>query len=102
MFTNSTRGQTQTKFKDLHLAPLGSYKMAQFMYEDDQGRRLTLYVTTGLEANEETMFRQTQEDGLQVFYWVEGKVGYALIGDLPKDESLRAARVAYQTLIEGQ
>jgi len=70
---------------------------AQFMYQDVAGRRLTLYVSTDV-ANRDTAFRYANEGGLHVFYWVDQQLGYALSGDLDKQEILRVARAVYEQL----
>jgi anti-sigma factor RsiW len=76
--------------------------VAQFMYQQGDGRRLTLYVRGGdgtdKHANRETAFRYAREDGLSVFYWVDGPLGYALSGDLPREELLPIATAVYRQL----
>jgi len=79
------------------LLPAERGPVAQFMYEDGAGRRLTLYVTSG-ESGGETAFRYAQEGKLGVFYWVDGRLGYALAGDLPRAELLKIAETAYRQL----
>jgi anti-sigma factor RsiW len=39
-----------------------------------------------------------QERGISVFYWIDGKFGYALSGETDKAELLRVARAVYQQL----
>jgi len=71
--------------------------LALLMYENAQGRRLTLLVKR--EANNsETSFRFSEDQGARVFYWVDGPFGYALAGDLDRDELQRIARGVYQQL----
>ena len=72
--------------------------VAQFMYQDAQGRRLTLYVRTNARDNRETAFRFAQEDHVDVFYWMDGKLGYALSGQIGKPELLRIATAVYRQL----
>jgi anti-sigma factor RsiW len=72
--------------------------VAQFMYQQGDGRRLTLYVRGGEAANRETAFRYAREDGVSVFYWVDGPLGYALSGDLPREELLPIANAVYKQL----
>ena len=71
--------------------------VAQFMYQDGNGRRLTLYVRTDPD-NRDTAFRYAQEGKVGVFYWLDHKVGYALSGEIPRDELLRIAEEAYAQL----
>jgi anti-sigma factor RsiW len=72
--------------------------VAQFMYQDSRGQRLTLYVRTNAEENRETAFRYAREGKVGVFYWLDGRLGYALSGELEKDELLRVATVVYRQL----
>lgn len=79
------------------LLPESGRPGAQFMYQDAAGKRLTLYVSTDVN-NRDTAFRHTTENGVQVFYWIDQHLGYALSGDLPKAEMLRVARSVYEQL----
>jgi anti-sigma factor RsiW len=71
--------------------------IALLMYENAQGRRLTLLVKRSA-VNSETAFRFADDGGAKVFYWIDGPLGYALAGDLPRDELLQVARLVYQQL----
>jgi anti-sigma factor RsiW len=53
---------------------------AQFMYENADGDRLTLYVAvfTPGAAPAATEFRLLPQDGRKTLYWVDGDFGYAL------------------------
>jgi anti-sigma factor RsiW len=79
------------------LLPESGRPGAQFMYQDASGRRLTLYVSTDVE-NRDTAFRHFSEGRLHVFYWVDRSLGYALSGELEKEEILRVARAVYEQL----
>jgi len=72
--------------------------VAQFMYQDAKGRRLTLYVSRMNTSQGDTAFRYAREDGVSVFYWVDGTLGYALSGELPKDDLLGVATAVYKQL----
>lgn len=80
------------------LLPGDKGPVAQFMYQDAQGRRLTLYVRTDAGENRETAFRYALEGKVGVFYWLDGRLGYALSGELPRDQLLRIAEAAYKQL----
>lgn len=80
------------------LLPGEAGPVAQFMYQSADGRRLTLYVRSGEAANKETAFRYAQEDGLSVFYWIDGPLGYALSADLPRETLLPVATAVYRQL----
>jgi len=94
-----------------HLAPLGyalvggrllpddrGLPMAQFMYQDAKGTRLTLYVRANADANRESAFRFMEEKGVGVFYWLDNRLGYALSGEIDKAELLRVADAVYKQL----
>jgi anti-sigma factor RsiW len=71
--------------------------VAHFMYQDNRGRRLTLYVTAQRDTRQ-TAFRFSQEGGVSVFYWIDGRYGYALSGEIPRDQLLAVANTVYQQL----
>jgi anti-sigma factor RsiW len=71
--------------------------VALLMYENAQGKRLSLLVRR--EApNTDTAFRFTQDGHTSVFYWIDGPFGYALVGDVSKDDLAVLARLVYQQL----
>jgi anti-sigma factor RsiW len=71
--------------------------LALLMYENAQGKRLSLLVKR--EANNaETSFRFSEDQGARVFYWIDGPFGYALAGDIARDELQTIARGVYQQL----
>jgi anti-sigma factor RsiW len=72
--------------------------VAQFMYQDAKGRRLTLYVSRMSVSQGDTAFRYSRDNGVSVFYWVDGALGYALSGDLPKADLLGVATAVYKQL----
>lgn len=53
---------------------------AQFMYENQMGARLTLYVTN--TAKDETEYRLLRDGNKRTFYWVTDHVGYAVSGSI--------------------
>jgi anti-sigma factor RsiW len=70
---------------------------AQFMYENGQGRRLTLYVRR-VAATEDTAFQFATSGGHSAFYWIDRPLAYALVGELPRDQLLTIARLTYEQL----
>jgi anti-sigma factor RsiW len=72
--------------------------VAQFMYQDGKGLRLTLYIRVNPEEGGETAFRFAHEHGVGVFYWLDRKLGYALSGDIEKSDLLRVATAVYRQL----
>ncbi len=80
------------------LLPGEAGPVAQFMYQDARGQRLTLYVRKDAQQNGETAFRYARENGIGVFYWLGGRFGYALSGEMEKPDLLRIATAVYQQL----
>ena len=96
------------------LLPGGQGPVAQFMYRDEPGSKLTLYVSNdiadvgsaaaaGREASEageerDTAFRFAQEGAVNVFYWVDGPFGYALSSDADRSVLARVSAEVYQQL----
>jgi len=72
--------------------------VAQFMYQDPTGKRLTLYVTKPHKGDELTAFRFAQEGKVSVFYWIDRDCGYALSGELDKTQLARVASSVYRQL----
>ena len=80
------------------LLPSTDRMAAQFMYQDKAGARVTLYVRRISNIKADAMFRFTHEKQLNTFYWIEGSLGYALSGELNKDELMAMARSSYAQL----
>lgn len=81
------------------LLPGDNGPVAHFMYQRNQGTRITLYVRTEATNNRETAFRYAKEGQVQVFYWVDRKLGYALSSaDISKDDLFKVANAVYQQL----
>jgi anti-sigma factor RsiW len=80
------------------LLPGNAGPVAQFMYQEASGQRLTLYVSTESAGKPETGFRFAREGQVNVFYWVDGKFGYALSGGIDKSELAKVATAVYDQL----
>ena len=81
------------------LLPGENGPVAQFMYQSQNGRRLTLYVRAESKQQRETAFRYARDNSVGVFYWVDRDCSYALASaDLGKDEMLRIANLVYKQL----
>lgn len=72
--------------------------VAQFMYQEPSGKRLTLYVTRPHKGDSVTAFRFAQEGPVSVFYWVDRDCGYALSGEVDKTTLARVATSVYKQL----
>ena len=79
------------------LLPGESGPVAQFMYGATDKPRLTLYLSAETPG-QEVAFRFGRQGKVNVFYWVEGKFGYALSAELGKDELARVAEEVYRQL----
>jgi anti-sigma factor RsiW len=71
--------------------------VAQFMFEDAAGQRLTLYVTREA-AGKRTAFQFSRSGDVDVFHWVDQDFGYALSAYAGKEELLRVAQAVYAQL----
>lgn len=80
---------------------------AQFMFEDTQGRRVTLYLggltPTEAQAGQRTGLAQTRfqfetTGTTSSFYWFDQNFGYALSGQMARDQLLTLASLVYQQL----
>ena len=80
------------------LLPGQSGPVAQFMYHDAEGQRLTLYVSTEQSQNKDTGFKFAEQGPVNVFYWIDGKFGYALSGGIDKATLARIATAVYDQL----
>lgn len=80
------------------LLPGQSGPVAQLMYRDAAGARLTLYVSTEQAHGRETGFRFAREGEVGVFYWIDGRFGYALSGNLDKAALAAVANAVYAQL----
>lgn len=76
------------------LLPGDTLPSCQLMYEDGAGRRVTLYLTSDAN-NQDTAFRLVERDGLTAFYWVDRKLGYALVGQVDRAEMEQAAHLVH-------
>ena len=103
------------------LLPGGRGPVAQFMYRDEAGSRLTVYVSNEVGdlvtpagdvassvsssvssaapgKNTETAFRFAREGKVNVFYWVEGAFGYAISADADRATLARVSGEVYRQL----
>lgn len=79
------------------LLPSAKGPAAQFMYEDETGRRVTLYIIPA-RAGRETSFRYASLDPLEAFFWTDETISCALVGDLPRERLQEIAFRAYKQL----
>jgi anti-sigma factor RsiW len=80
------------------LLPDTAGPLAQLMYQDAQGRRITFYVRNESEQGRDSAFRWVKEGNVEVCFWVDGHVGYAVAGEFERRELYRLANAIYQQI----
>tara|TARA_R110002124_G_scaffold234886_1_gene400215 strand:- start:10697 stop:11467 length:771 start_codon:yes stop_codon:yes gene_type:complete len=70
---------------------------AQYMYENADGFRITLYVRRGDWKASQPIIHQ-QRNGYAMFYWSDKNLGYALTSDLTDAHQQNLAREAYRQI----
>jgi anti-sigma factor RsiW len=86
------------------LLPGGRGPVAQFMYQESSGRRLTIYVSR--EAAQpgdgvQTAFQFRQDGPIGVFFWWDKSFGYAISAAMPREELLHVSEEVYRQLTSG-
>ena len=73
---------------------------AQFMYENAQGARVTLYIAVFEpgQAPDPASFRSVRVGGEESFYWIEERFGYALSANVNGPDMQALAREVYGQL----
>jgi anti-sigma factor RsiW len=74
------------------LLPDASGPSAQLMYQDAMGMRVTVYLRKAGEQDAPAAFRYERQGDLSMFYWVEGRCGYALVGTQSRERLLALAQ----------
>jgi len=77
------------------LLPVNDTPGALFMYEDATGKRITVLIGRN-ENNDTTSFRFANAGPVETFYWIDGELGYAVTGDIPRDTLRRVAEECYK------
>ena len=74
------------------LLPDAAGPSAQLMYQDGMGMRVTVYLRKAAEHDAPAAFSYQRQGDLGMFYWVEGRSGYALVGPQSRDKLLALAQ----------
>ncbi len=80
------------------LLPDAAGPSAQLMYQpigDANAPRVTVYLRKS-DSAAPAAFRYERQGELGLFYWVEGRAGYALVGALPRERLLALCEVMYK------
>lgn len=80
------------------LLPFQGRGAAQFMYQTEDGERVTLFAVTA-DRPTQSSFRFRDEGGTTAVTWQEGLWRFALVGDVPRADLERAARHIYDDRI---
>ncbi|ANJ67322.1 hypothetical protein A9404_07935 [Halothiobacillus diazotrophicus] len=80
------------------LLPGAEGPVAQFMYHDAKGQRLTLYVSGEREDKQDTAFHFAEEGPIGVFYWIDNGMGYAISAGTNRSELARVALAVYNQI----
>jgi anti-sigma factor RsiW len=80
------------------LLPGDDGPIAQFMYNDAKGERVTLCISHRKVSSETTAFKLYQDGAVNVFYWVDGDFGYAVSGGIDRDTLLGLSHDVYAQL----
>lgn len=80
------------------LLPSTNRMAAQFMYEDGQGQRLTVYVRRITDQSGFSDFQYREQGDLRVFYWIDKAMGYAVIGEQPAERLIAVANAVHSAM----
>lgn len=70
---------------------------ALFMYENTSGQRISLYVAPSNGG--ETAFQFSEEGDVKSFWWLDGALSYAVVGNVGREVLRRIALDAYDQLV---
>jgi len=84
------------------LLPSTNRMAAQFMYEDGQGDRLTVYVRRIADYAGVDNFHYREQDGLHMFYWIDRSMGYAVVGEQPAVQLIAVANAVQIAMQAGE
>ncbi|CAG9204167.1 Anti-sigma factor RsiW [Paraburkholderia tropica] len=80
------------------LLPGPDGEVAQFMYHNAQGERVTLCISHRKTSSNTTAFKLYEDGPVSVFYWIDGDFGYALSGGIDHKVMLQLAHDVYSQL----
>ena len=71
---------------------------AQFMYQDADKKRLTLYVVNDPDWRGTAEFHFARQRDISVFYWIDGSLGYAITAEMPRAELFKIVQEVHRQL----
>jgi anti-sigma factor RsiW len=69
---------------------------AQLMYEDESGKRLTVYICSGDDG--QTAFQFARDGNVATFSWLDQGFGFAVSASIDRDRLLKVAQSVYLNL----
>lgn len=81
------------------LLPAGESRAAMLLYEDQEGNRISLFVTGDSGSNAKGTY--AAHNGPMAVYWLDKGYGCAVVGSLPREKLAAVARNAYGQLVAG-
>jgi anti-sigma factor RsiW len=84
------------------LLPGDDGPVAQFMYHDANGERITLCISHRKIASDVTAFKLYEDGSVKVFYWIDGDFGYAVSGAIDRKVLLEVSHDVYGQLTQGR
>lgn len=76
----------------------GNEPAAQFMYENGQGQRLTLFARHRFNTESETAFRYASKGKIHGFYWIDAQLSFVIVSEIPRSEISKISHTVYQAL----
>ncbi|MEX3629593.1 MAG: anti-sigma factor [Burkholderia sp.] len=80
------------------LLPGDDGPIAQFMYHNALGERITLNISHRKLSSDVTAFKLYQSGPVNVFYWIDGRFGYAVSGGMDRQALLDLSHEVYEQL----
>jgi anti-sigma factor RsiW len=80
------------------LLPAPRGPAGQLIYADAQGRRVALYFKPRVLAPQNTDFRWLRQGAIEVCFWSDGGMRYAVTGELSRRELFRLVELIYEQL----
>ncbi len=74
--------------------PLEDRAAAQFMYQNEAGKRLTIYIGLG-EQGQSADYHFWRKGDVGCYYWFEGSVGFAVTAEIDKSELKKISELVY-------
>ncbi len=89
----SARGYT---FLGGRLLAADAQPAAQLMYEDQDRRRITIFLTAN-QSGAETKFIVKEKHGVTACYWLDGPLGFVIAGETGRDDIVAIANMVYKS-----